>query len=117
MENVALKVAYIGTHFHGFQRQPNLKTVEGEILNALKKADLIDNIKNSGYSIAGRTDRGVHALGNVIAFRTDGEVIINHINDFLPQNIRILGKAMFRWVLNQDLLKPGITDTWLQIII
>ncbi|MBM4240837.1 MAG: tRNA pseudouridine(38-40) synthase TruA [Euryarchaeota archaeon] len=93
MRNVALKVAYIGTNYYGFQRQPNLKTVEGELIDALKKSNLIDNFKNAGYSIAGRTDRGVHALGNVVSFRTDKDVIINQINDFLPEDIRILGKA------------------------
>jgi tRNA pseudouridine38-40 synthase len=97
MRKVALKVAYIGTDFHGFQRQPDLKTVEGELIEALKNANLIDNPKDSGYAIAGRTDRGVHALGNVISFRTPEEVIINQINDFLPKSIRILAKAGVRF--------------------
>jgi tRNA pseudouridine38-40 synthase len=97
MRKVALKVAYIGTDFHGFQRQPDLKTVEGELIDALKNANLIDNPKDSGYAIAGRTDRGVHALGNVISFRTPEEVIINQINDFLPKSIRILAKAGVRF--------------------
>lgn len=97
MRKVALKVAYIGTDFHGFQRQPDFKTVEGELIDALKNADLIDNLKDSGYAIAGRTDRGVHALGNVVSFRTPKDVIINQINDFLPKNIRILAKAGVRF--------------------
>ena len=97
MRKVALKVAYVGTEFHGFQRQPDFKTVEGELIDALKNANLIDNLKDSGYAIAGRTDRGVHALGNVISFRTPEEVIINQINDFLPKSIRILAKAGVRF--------------------
>lgn len=97
MRKVALKVAYIGTDFYGFQRQPDVKTVEGELIGALKAANLIDNLKDSGYSIAGRTDRGVHALGNVISFRTDKEVMINQINDHLPKSIRILAKAGVRF--------------------
>lgn len=97
MRKVALKVAYIGTDFHGFQRQPNFKTVEGELIEALRNANLIDNLKDSGYGIAGRTDRGVHALGNVISFRTPEEVVINQINDFLPKSIRILAKAGVRF--------------------
>jgi tRNA pseudouridine38-40 synthase len=97
MRKVALKVAYIGTDFHGFQRQPDLKTVEGELIDALKNANLIDDLKDSGYAIAGRTDRGVHALGNVVSFRTPEEVVINQINDFLPKNIRILAKARVRF--------------------
>ncbi len=97
MRKVALKVAYIGTDFHGFQRQPDFKTVEGELIDALKSANLIDNLKDSGYAIAGRTDRGVHALGNVVSFRTPEEVTINQINDFLPKSIRILAKAGVRF--------------------
>ena len=90
MVRVALKVGYIGDGFHGFQRQLNFQTVEGELIKAFKKVDLMDAPEKSGYSIAGRTDRGVHALGNVVSFDTDQNLIVNQINDLLPQSIRIL---------------------------
>ncbi|MFA0832396.1 MAG: tRNA pseudouridine(38-40) synthase TruA [Methanobacterium formicicum] len=93
MIRVALKVAYLGTAFYGFQRQPNLRTVEGELLKALEKSGAITNLGQSSYSIAGRTDRGVHALGNVVSFCTDKEPIINQVNDVLPMDIRILGSC------------------------
>jgi tRNA pseudouridine38-40 synthase len=93
MLNVALKLAYLGTGFHGFQRQPDLRTVEGELIKALEAAGVVNDFEQSNYSIAGRTDRGVHALGNVVAFRTDKKIRINHINDFLPKDIRILGSS------------------------
>lgn len=93
MKRVALKVAYLGTDFYGFQRQPGLRTVEEEILQTLKKVNLINNIEKCGFGIAGRTDRGVHALGNVVSFLTDKDVIINQINDVLPTDIKILGLA------------------------
>lgn len=93
MIRVALKVAYLGTDFYGFQRQPGLRTVEEEILQTLKKVNLINNIGKCGFGIAGRTDRGVHALGNVVSFLTDKEVIINQINDVLPTDIKVLGLA------------------------
>jgi len=93
MRRVALKVAYIGTDFHGFQRQPNQKTVEGELILALKEANLIDDLNNCSYAIAGRTDKGVHSLGNVITFKTDENIRINYINDLLPKSIRIIGEA------------------------
>lgn len=93
MKKVALKVAYIGTNFHGFQRQPDHRTVEGELIHALKKSGLVDDLKKSYFSIAGRTDRGVHALGNVISFMSEKEVIINQINDHLPEDVQILAKA------------------------
>jgi tRNA pseudouridine38-40 synthase len=93
MIRVALKVAYLGTDFYGFQRQPNLRTVEGELISALEESGSISNLGQSNYSIAGRTDRGVHALGNVVSFLTEKEPIINQINDLLPLDIRILGSA------------------------
>lgn len=50
MSKVALKVAYIGTDFYGFQRQPNKRTVEEELLKAFKKANLMIDPKNLNIS-------------------------------------------------------------------
>ncbi len=52
MSKTAFKVAYIGTHFHGFQRQPQLPTVEGELIKAFKRAGVMDDPDKSRYSIA-----------------------------------------------------------------
>ncbi len=60
-----LKFAYDGTKFYGYQRQKNLRTVEGEILKVLREYGISDKIKS-----ASRTDRGVSALGNVIRVDT-----------------------------------------------
>jgi tRNA pseudouridine38-40 synthase len=93
MLKIAFKVAYIGTDYHGFQRQPNLPTIEGELLRAFKKSGISDSPEKSDYSIAGRTDRGVSALGNVVCLKTDNDVTINRINYYLPSNIRIIGST------------------------
>jgi tRNA pseudouridine38-40 synthase len=93
MVKTAFKVAYIGTDFYGFQRQPDLPTVEGELLKVFKKVGLSDKPESSGYSIAGRTDRGVHAMGNVVCLKTDVEVSVNQINRHLPAAIQIIGKT------------------------
>jgi tRNA pseudouridine38-40 synthase len=93
MYKIALKVSYLGKDYYGFQRQPGLPTIEGELLKAFKEADIFDNVIGAGYSIAGRTDRGVNALGNVVTFHTEKEVQINRLNDILPRSIRILGQA------------------------
>lgn len=93
MRRVALKIAYLGTEYYGFQRQPGLTTVEGEILSALEEVGVVNNINNCGFQIAGRTDRGVHALGNVISFLTENRFILNQINDVLPRSIRILART------------------------
>lgn len=93
MVKTAFKIAYIGTDYHGFQRQPDHPTVEGELLKAFKKAGLMEDPVQSKYSIGGRTDKGVHALGNVVALKTDSNATINQINFFLPPAIQIIGKA------------------------
>ncbi|MGB8232993.1 MAG: tRNA pseudouridine(38-40) synthase TruA [Methanobacterium sp.] len=93
MSKTAFKVAYMGTHFHGFQRQPQLPTVEGELIKAFKRAGVMETPDKSRYSIASRTDRGVHALGNVVSLKTDFEATINQINYYLPPSIQIIGKT------------------------
>lgn len=64
----ALKFAYDGFGFQGYARQPNLNTIEGSIINALERIGLINNPKVNTFRSASRTDKGVSALGNVIAF-------------------------------------------------
>ncbi|MCZ7357206.1 MAG: tRNA pseudouridine(38-40) synthase TruA [Candidatus Methanoperedens sp.] len=67
----ALKLAYLGTGYHGFQTQPGVPTVEGKLMKALKDSGAVKKSSKARYSAAGRTDRGVHALCQVIAFDTD----------------------------------------------
>ncbi len=57
-------IAYDGSKFYGLQIQPDKKTVIGEIKKALKKINIYTKISH-----AGRTDRGVHALNQIIAFK------------------------------------------------
>jgi len=67
----ALKIAYDGTKFSGSQRQPKARTVDGECIFVLKKIGAIEGPDESRYRSASRTDAGVSAIGNVIAFDTD----------------------------------------------
>ncbi|MHA1859623.1 MAG: tRNA pseudouridine(38-40) synthase TruA [Candidatus Asgardarchaeia archaeon] len=87
MKKYALKVAYLGENYHGFQRQPHLKTVEGEILDALKKSGLIEDPTSSKYSYSGRTDKGVSAVGQTISFLTEKDLRIGYVNSLLPDDI------------------------------
>ncbi|MFX1520457.1 MAG: tRNA pseudouridine(38-40) synthase TruA [Promethearchaeota archaeon] len=87
MPRYALKVFYIGTNYYGFQRQTKFKTIEGCLFEAFQKAELIDDPLTFRYRAAGRTDRGVHALGQVIAFSTSN-VRLSQLNAYLPEDIR-----------------------------
>lgn len=70
MRNLSMVVEYDGTRFFGWQYQPNKRSVQGEIQTALKKITSED-VKLIG---AGRTDQGVHALGQVANFHTGSEL-------------------------------------------
>lgn len=80
---VALKIAYDGRDFHGHQRQPVDRTVEGECLVALKAAGIISDPQSAFFRSASRTDRGVSAIGNVIAFDTSlpPKAVVGSFND------------------------------------
>src|SRR5512137_2643497 len=73
-QRVAMKFAYDGTGFCGFQRQPDRVTVEGTLVNALERTGAIRSSRECGYRSSSRTDRGVSALGNIISFRTSFRV-------------------------------------------
>ena len=69
---IALKIAYDGRFFHGYARQPKLKTVEGELIKILTKHNLIaKDVKESKFRSASRTDKGVSAFCNIISFNAN----------------------------------------------
>jgi tRNA pseudouridine38-40 synthase len=84
-----LTVAYDGAGFHGFARQPGLRTVEGVLRAALGRTfSSVDRL-----AVAGRTDAGVHALGQVVSVVVDGAVptesIAQVLDDALPGDVGI----------------------------
>jgi tRNA pseudouridine38-40 synthase len=99
-QRVALVIQYLGTHFHGWQRQSQHRSVQEEIEKAL--ANVL------GHSVtlhgAGRTDSGVHAAAQVAHFEPMGSAIPAHkwaaiLNSYLPKDILIRASA-------------GVDDRW-----
>ncbi len=90
LKTIKLLLEYDGTPFSGWQVQPEQRTVQGEIEAALKKVTK-ENIRIIG---AGRTDAGVHALGQTASFKTEKDLPLlayeKGLNTFLPREIRIL---------------------------
>jgi len=92
MRNILLRLAYDGTKYHGFQRQPEEhgQTIQGELERVWKKL-FAEEIK---VVTAGRTDTGVHAKGQVINFRSRVRIpqvkIPKAINSILPDDIRVI---------------------------
>ncbi|KAK9465069.1 pseudouridine synthase [Lipomyces arxii] len=97
-KKVACMIGYCGTGYHGMQINPPQKTIEGDIFSAFIQAGAIskDNSndpKKSAFMRAARTDKGVHAAGNVISLKliVEDENIVEKINSFLPPTIRLWG--------------------------
>lgn len=90
MRNIKLVIEYDGTDFLGWQWQPEGRTVQRELQSALKQL-LQDTPK---VYAAGRTDSGVHALGQVVNFKTgqrlDLHAIQAGLNSYLPSDVRVL---------------------------
>jgi tRNA pseudouridine38-40 synthase len=90
MRYFRLTIAYDGTDFHGWQIQANKPTVQGEIVAVLRRLTQ-ENVQLPG---AGRTDAGVHALGQVASFRTQSALSAGEfqraLNALLPPAIRIV---------------------------
>lgn len=89
MRNLKLTLAYDGTDFHGWQIQPQFRTVQGELAVALSKLFNHDvNVTGSG-----RTDAGVHAHGQVANVETlramDTDAVLRGVNALLPVQIRV----------------------------
>lgn len=90
MRNLKLTLAYDGTDFHGWQVQPGRATVQGTLAEALERVTGASGIPQG----AGRTDAGVHALGQVASWQTVAPIPARNLaialNDALPSSIRVL---------------------------
>ena len=90
MRNVKVVVEYDGTDYFGFQYQPNVPTIQGELERALAEI-LKEQVTVIG---SGRTDAGVHAAGQVVNFRTEGSIPTDRVcaamNSLLPRSIAAL---------------------------
>ena len=90
MRTIKMTIAYRGTHYHGFQRQPNARTVQGEVEAQLSR------ILNQPTTVWGcsRTDTGVHAKEFVLHLHTERQIpcknLVRAMNGYLPDDISVL---------------------------
>ncbi len=91
MRNIVLEIAYDGSRFAGLQVQNNAVTIQGIIESALEI--ILKRFVRIKY--AGRTDAGVHALGQVVSFSAEGAMtgrqFVRALNSLLPMDIRVHG--------------------------
>ncbi|HZP24035.1 MAG TPA: tRNA pseudouridine(38-40) synthase TruA [Terriglobales bacterium] len=88
--NLKLTLAYDGAEFFGWQVQPGLRTVQGTLADCLKRLSGEDVLPQG----SGRTDAGVHALGQVASFELNNPMpernLVIALNDVLPPAVRVL---------------------------
>ena len=97
MRNIKLILSYDGTDFSGWQRQPDRRTVQQVLEEAIGRLTGVVAPTNA----SGRTDAGVHALGQVVHFYTASrhapEVFVKALNATLPHDVRVRGA----WEMSQ----------------
>ncbi|KAJ6172643.1 TRNA pseudouridine synthase [Penicillium chermesinum] len=97
-KKVALMLGYSGTGYSGMQLNTDRKTIEGDLFAALVAAGAISKAnasdpKKSSFVRCARTDKGVHAAGNVVSLKmiVEDKDIIKKVNDVLSPQIRVWG--------------------------
>ncbi|KAI3625679.1 hypothetical protein CBS9595_001040 [Malassezia furfur] len=101
---VAIFFGYCGSGYSGLQINPGVKTIEGDIFDAFCRAGAVseENAVNPNkiqLQRAARTDRGVHAAGNLLTAKlmleppvlAEGQTLTEYVNTLLPPHVRIWG--------------------------
>jgi tRNA pseudouridine38-40 synthase len=94
MRNIKLTLSYDGTDFNGWQTQPRQRTVQETLEKAIAALTGEERVR---VNASGRTDAGVHAVGQVVNFysttRHPPEVLVRGINAHLPPDVVVLAAA------------------------
>ena len=78
MNNIRLLLEYDGSKFHGWQKQPHLRTIQAELEKVI---NLVTGSKIRALTASGRTDAGLHAKGQACNFLIDGEVDLQRLKN------------------------------------
>ncbi|AES98929.1 putative pseudouridylate synthase, tRNA pseudouridine(38-40) synthase [Medicago truncatula] len=108
-KKVVMRIAYTGTNYRGLQMQRDqnsLSTVEKELESAIFKAGGIresnlGDLEKIGWARSSRTDKGVHSLATMVAFKMEipenswnedpfGFALANYVNSYLPCDIKVI---------------------------
>lgn len=91
----AYRVAYDGRGYHGFQRQPSVPTVEDALLDGLRSLEILEGSHTipPGYSAASRTDAGVSARAQTVAFEAPDWLSPGTFSSLLPGDIHVWSRA------------------------
>ncbi|MHA2600609.1 MAG: tRNA pseudouridine(38-40) synthase TruA [Candidatus Thorarchaeota archaeon SMTZ1-83] len=92
MTSYVARVCYLGGRYHGSQYQPGLDTIQSELIEAVSKWSG-DSHSTQTVQLAGRTDRGVHSIGQIVQIVTERPLDIDRINRHLPWDITLWAYA------------------------
>ena len=91
---IALRISYLGRRFSGSQQQPDTRTVEGVLIETCLRLGLFEGFRSAGFVSAGRTDAGVSARKQMVAFTTPyPERAVSSLNRMLPYDCQATGWA------------------------
>ncbi|XP_049885657.1 pseudouridylate synthase 1 homolog isoform X2 [Pectinophora gossypiella] len=95
-KKVAMLLGYCGVDYYGMQRNPGVRTIEEDLLKALRSAKYINeeefaNQQSMQFQRSSRTDKGVSAARQVVSLKLPLELKKEEINKFLPDCIRVFG--------------------------
>jgi tRNA pseudouridine38-40 synthase len=82
-----VQFGYDGSSFRGWARQPGHRTIEGVVGDGLVRYHVAPSLSDAALAVASRTDRGVSAVGNVLALTTswDGDGLLHALNGIAPE--------------------------------
>lgn len=107
VRQVKLIVEYNGSRFHGWQKQPGLRTIQSELERTIS---IVLRGPVGPLHAAGRTDAGVHARGQVVTFRTDREVdlyrLANGVSHLMKGELSVISAEYVPLAFH-----PGISST------
>ncbi|MFX1438940.1 MAG: tRNA pseudouridine(38-40) synthase TruA [Promethearchaeota archaeon] len=96
MHSYIARLFYLGDAYHGSQFQPNLKTIQGELISALNHWDSKSETSYTTQTVqfSGRTDRGVHSIGQIVMISGEKKLDIDRVNRYLPPDIALWAYAI-----------------------
>jgi tRNA pseudouridine38-40 synthase len=92
MTNYLARLFYLGDRYHGSQYQPGIDTVQGKLIEALSNWSG-ETHSTKTIQPSGRTDRGVHSIGQLVMVSTNKRMDVDEINKHLPEDIQLWASA------------------------
>ncbi len=86
MINYIARLFYLGASYHGSQWQPNVRTIQGELIDALNSWSG-QEYNTESVILSGRTDKGVNSIGQVVRFDSREPLNLDKVNAYLPEDI------------------------------